>query len=134
MDIQFLLAAATLVGVYYLLAAGVNLQYGVTGVLNLGVHGVFAVGAYSYGTLTQPEGSSTAFAFGLSWPVAAILAVTAAALVSVLLIAPALLVDSRVRGTYLVPILTLAAAETFIVLLSSNNELAGGFAGMFGVP
>lgn len=134
MDGQFLLSAATVVGIYYLLAAGLNLQYGITGVLNLGLHGVFAVGAYSYGMLTSAPGSPTAFAFGLSWPVAAVFAVTLAALFSVVLIAPALLVDSRIRGPYLVPIITLAAAETLIVVLSSKNEVAGGFAGMFGVP
>jgi branched-chain amino acid transport system permease protein len=134
MDLPFLLGAATVVGIYYLLAAGVNLQYGVSGVLNLGVHGVFAVGAYGYGMLTQPTGSPTAFALGLPWYLAAILTMTLAALVSVLLVAPALLVDVRIRSPYLAPIITLAAAETLVVLLSSKNDLAGGFAGLYGVP
>lgn len=134
MDLAFFVGAATIVGIYYLLAAGVNLQFGVSGVLNLGVHGIFAVGAYGYGMLTQPPGSPTAFALGLPWPVAAIVAVLAASLVSVVLVVPALLVDSRIRSPYLAPIVTLAAAETLVVLLSSNNDVAGGFAGLFGVP
>ncbi|KQX66030.1 branched-chain amino acid ABC transporter permease [Angustibacter sp. Root456] len=134
MSLDFLLNAAVMVGIYYLLASGLNLQYGVSGLLNLGVHGVFALGAYGYALLTQPPGSLTAFALGLPWPLAALVAVVLCAAASVLLVLPAAVVDSRSRNAYLLPILMLAVSETFVVVLSTRNGLAGGFAGLFGIP
>lgn len=134
MDLAFVLNAAVLTGIYYLLAAGLNLQYGCAGVLNLGVHGFFAIGAYSFGLLTQPPGSPTAFAWGLPWPLAAAVAVVVATIVSIVVAALALVADSRSRSPYLVPVITLAVAETLVIALSIHNELAGGYAGLFGVP
>ena len=133
MSTEFLVSATTTVGIYYLLAAGLNLQYGVAGILNLGVHGCFATGAYAYGLFTQPPGSPTAFAWGLSMPVAAGIAILVSAAVSVLVVLPSVVLDSRTRSPYLAPMLTLASAETLVVVLSAHNHLAGGFAGLFGI-
>lgn len=134
MSLEFFVWAFTSIGIYYLLACGLNVQYGIAGVLNLGVHGMFAVAAYSYGMLTQPTDSLTALAFSLPWSVAALLAVLSAALLSVILIGPALFINPRGRSQYLIPIITLAAAETIYVVFSLNQNLAGGFAGLYNVP
>jgi branched-chain amino acid transport system permease protein len=47
---------------------------------------------------------------------------------------PSLFTDPRTRGVFLVPITTLATAEVFMAYVSANNEFAGGFAGLVGVP
>jgi branched-chain amino acid transport system permease protein len=133
-SLDFLLNAAVMVAIYYLLASALNLQYGVAGLLNLGVHGIFGLGAYTFALLTQLPGSLTAFALGLPWPVAAGVAVVACAAASMLLVLPAAVVDSRSRNPYLLPILLLAVSDTVVVVLSTRNGLAGGFAGVFGVP
>lgn len=131
---ELLLSAAVVVGVYYLLALGLHFQYGISGLMNLGVHGFFAVGAYTYGLLSQPKGSDTAFALGLGAYSAALVAVMVTGILCGLVVLPALFTDSRTRGVFLVPITTLAAAEVFVAFVSSNNSFAGGFAGLVGVP
>jgi branched-chain amino acid transport system permease protein len=52
-----LLSATVVVGTYYLLALGLHFQYGVSGLMNLGVHGFFGLGAYLYGLSSQPRGT-----------------------------------------------------------------------------
>lgn len=131
---ELLLSAAVVVGVYYLLALGLHFQYGISGLMNLGVHGFFAVGAYTYGLLSQPKGSDTAFALGLGAYSAALVAVMVTGILCGLVVLPSLFTDSRTRGVFLVPITTLAAAEVFVAFVSSNNSFAGGFAGLVGVP
>lgn len=134
MDSAVLLNLVVVTTIYYLLAMGFNLQYGTLGLLNLGVHGFFALGAYTYGLLTQPQGAGTSFAFGLEPLSVAIIAVLISGVASVLITAPALLVDSRTRSPYLFPILTLACAEALVAALSIEVWLAGGHAGLFGIP
>ena len=54
----------TLVGVYALLALGLNVQWGYTGMLNIGIAAFFAVGAYTSAILTSPA-TATPGGFGL---------------------------------------------------------------------
>lgn len=131
---DLILSAAIVVGVYYLLALGMHFQYGISGLMNLGVHGFFAVGAYTYGLLTQTPTAQTAFAMGLGPYPAAIIAVVVTGLACGLVVLPSLFTDPRTRGVFLVPITTLAAAEVFVAFISANNAFAGGFAGLVGLP
>ncbi|MBM3480658.1 MAG: branched-chain amino acid ABC transporter permease, partial [Alphaproteobacteria bacterium] len=53
----YLLYAVTtliLVGIYAVMALGLNLQWGYGGIFNAGVAGFFAVGAYASAILTSP--------------------------------------------------------------------------------
>ena len=52
--ISYLIFFLTLVGVYALLTLGLNVQWGYTGMLNIGVAAFFAVGAYASAILTSP--------------------------------------------------------------------------------
>jgi len=106
----------------------------VSGLMNLGVHGFFAVGAYIYGLTTQQPGSNTAFALGLGPYSAAILAIAVTGLLCGLVVLPSLFTDPRTRGVFLVPITTLAAAEVLLAFITTNNDFAGGFAGLIGLP
>jgi branched-chain amino acid transport system permease protein len=47
----YLVAIATLVGIRALLALGLNVQWGMTGLVNLGVVAFFGIGAYTSGLL-----------------------------------------------------------------------------------
>jgi branched-chain amino acid transport system permease protein len=94
------------VGVYILLALGLNVVVGLTGMLDLGYVAFFAVGAYTTGKLTG-DGSLS------SWealPIAIVVAMVA----GVVLGAPTL----RLRGDYLA-IVTLGFGE--IVRITANN-------------
>jgi branched-chain amino acid transport system permease protein len=78
--------------VYALLALGLNVVVGYTGLLHLGVAAYFGIGAYAFGILTVPM-----FPFQQSFAVAAVAAVLAAAALGVATTAPTL----RLRGDYL---------------------------------
>ena len=43
-----------MIGIYGVLALGLNIQWGVTGLFNAGIAGFFAVGAYLSALLTAP--------------------------------------------------------------------------------
>ena len=70
--IPYLAAIATLVGIRALLTFGLNVQWGLTGLVNLGIVAFFAVGAYTTGLLTV-----AGVAFPLAWAAAIVLAAVA---------------------------------------------------------
>ena len=55
----YLTAIATLIGVRALLTLGLNVQWGLTGLVNLGVVAFFAVGAYTSALLAAVKGVPT---------------------------------------------------------------------------
>ena len=118
---NYLLAMAVFAGLYALMALGLNVIWGLAGMVNLGLAGFFAVGAYASALLTVR----------LGWPVPAGWA--AAALLSAALGAVVALVTARLRGDYLA-IVTLGFAE--VVRLAASNEiwLTNGTDGISGVP
>src|SRR5215210_3858612 len=105
-----LLGALLPIGIYALLAMGLNIVVGYAGLLDLGYAAFFAIGAYTVGFLTSP--SSVFVRAGLIppffqqfWP-ALVVAFLVAAVFGVLLGAPTL----RLRGDYLA-IVTLGFGE-----------------------
>src|SRR5215471_5382319 len=78
--------------IYAILALGLNVVVGYTGLLHLGIAAFFGIGAYITGILTVP-----AYPFQLGFVVALIASTAGAALLGVLLGAPTL----RLRGDYL---------------------------------
>ena len=70
--ISYLAAIATLVGIRALLTLGLNVQWGLTGLVNLGIVAFFAVGAYTTGLLTV-----AGVALPLAWAAAIVLAALA---------------------------------------------------------
>ena len=49
----YLIAIAIVTGIYVLMALGLNLQYGLTGLINFGHVGFFCVGAYAAAILAS---------------------------------------------------------------------------------
>ncbi|MFN4167875.1 MAG: ABC transporter permease subunit, partial [Pannonibacter phragmitetus] len=52
---NYALFMGVFIGIYALLALGLNIQWGFTGLFNAGIAGFFAVGAYTSAILTSPH-------------------------------------------------------------------------------
>jgi branched-chain amino acid transport system permease protein len=98
-----------------------NVIWGMAGLINLGLVGFFAVGAYVSGLLT--------LRFGV--PIAVAMAAAAAA-ASAFGVAVAL-ITVRLRGDYLA-IVTLGFAETLRIVVSNELWIANGTDGLSGIP
>jgi len=105
---------------YALLALGLNLIVGLTGVLHLGYAAFFAIGAYTYGLLNL----HWHWFFWIGWlPAAAV-----AGLFGVCVGVPAL----RVRGDYLA-IVTLGFGEIVRITVTNLERWTGGPNGLLGI-
>jgi branched-chain amino acid transport system permease protein len=118
---HYLVAMGVTAGIYALMALGMNVIWGMAGLINLGLVGFFAVGAYTSALLTLK--------IGLPIPVGILAAIVASALVGVFVA----LITVRLRGDYLA-IVTLGFAETMRVVMSNEIWLANGTDGLSGIP
>jgi branched-chain amino acid transport system permease protein len=118
---NYLIALGVSGGIYALMALGLNVIWGMAGMVNLGLVGFFAVGAYTSGLLTT----------ALHLPIAIGMAVGMA--MSGAVGAGVSLVTSRLRGDYLA-IVTLGFAESLRAVASNEAWLTGGTDGLAGIP
>jgi len=118
--IAYLTAIATLVGVRALLTLGLNVQWGMAGLVNLGAVAFFAVGAYT-SALLAVGGTPLVFA----WPAAIGLAAAAAAGLA--------MVALRLREDYLA-IVTLGFGEVLRLFLLNEAWLTRGANGVTAIP
>ncbi len=103
----------TLTGIYIVLALGLNIIVGQTGLLNLGYVAFYAIGAYTYAILSTK--------FGLSfWP-GLVVGGAMAAVFAVVLGLPTL----RLRGDYFA-IVTLGIGEITRIILNNWDSMTGG--------
>ena len=109
--------------VFSIIALGLNLQWGFTGLFNVGVAGFVATGAYTSALLTTPS------RFG--WPVA--VGLVAATLVSGLVGLCAGAVALRLRRDYLA-ITTFGIAVAIQVVANNATPLTGGPFGVQFIP
>ncbi|GMA91221.1 hypothetical protein GCM10025869_17500 [Homoserinibacter gongjuensis] len=114
-----ILAPATLG--YVLAAIGLSVHFGFAGLLNMGVAGFMAIGAYGF--------AISILTFGIPWPLAAIIGLIAAVIFALILGIPTL----RLRGDYLA-IVTIAAAEVvrLLFLTSTFRTVTGSADGLSG--
>ena len=125
---SFLSEVITLVGLYILLALGLNIVVGYAGLLDLGYVAFFAVGAYATALLTAPSSAlGTELSFWAALPLVAVVA----AVTGLMIGAPVL----RLRGDYLA-IVTLGFGEIARLLFLSDAlaPWVGGSQGIVGVP
>ena len=113
------------VGLFVLLALGLNVVVGLAGILDLGYVAFFAVGGYTTAVLTSPN--SPGFSPELPWPIALIVVVVITGMVGLFIGAPVI----RMRGDYLA-IVTLGFGE-IIRLLFLSDWLSGWFGGAQGI-
>lgn len=116
----YLVSIGIVVLIYALLAIGLNLQYGETGLINFGHVAFFAIGAYASALL-----SLKGVPLWLSFPSAAALAALAAI--------PLGMAALRLREDYLA-IVTLGFSETTRLVIQQEEWLTRGVQGLPGVP
>lgn len=106
---------------YALAALGLAMHFGFAGLLNMGIAGFMAIGAYGY--------AISILTFGLPWWLAALVGLGAAAVFALILGIPTL----RLRGDYL-SIVTIAAAEVvrLFFLTTAFDEVTGSADGLSG--
>jgi branched-chain amino acid transport system permease protein len=127
--LAFLVFFLSNVGFYAVLALGLNVQWGMTGQINIGVAGFFAVGAYASAILTTGESVNHLGGFGLPFWVGFLGAMGISALVGWLIGA----ITVNLRSDYLA-IATIGIAETIRLILKNEDWLTNGVRGISNIP
>ncbi len=119
--LSYLLFIATIGGIYAMLALSLNLIWGGAGMVNLGLAGFFAVGAYASALVTT-TGHAPILA---GWALALVAGGAAGLIVT--------LSTTRLREDYLA-IVTLGFAEVVRVIAANETWLTRGTDGISGIP
>ncbi|WP_431607082.1 ABC transporter permease subunit [Protofrankia symbiont of Coriaria ruscifolia] len=117
------------IGIYALLALGLNVVVGYAGLLDLGYIAFFAIGAYVAAYFSSSSAMPWHAPFILNPFFVLPIALVLAALAGVILGAPTL----RLRGDYLA-IVTLGFGEIIQLIANNSDEITNGPRGVFGVP
>ena len=125
----YLVFFTVIASTYALTCLGLNVQWGVTGLFNVGVAGFVAIGAYTSAILTTP--ASAERTVGLAWPIAA--GWVCAALATGAVALGVGLVTLRLRHDYLA-IATFGIAVTIQLLATNLVGLTGGPFGIGFIP
>ncbi len=118
---NYLVAMAVFAGFYALMALGLNVIFGLAGMVNLGLVGFFAIGAYASALLTV----KLHWPMLAGWGAALVLSAACGAVVAV--------VTARLKGDYLA-IVTLGFAEVIRLIASNEMWLTGGTTGISAIP
>jgi branched-chain amino acid transport system permease protein len=114
--IDFTIYALTIIAIWSVMALSLNIQFGMTGLVNFGQILPFAIGAYAIGVGVQ---------FGVRWWLAAIAGLVIAPAVGLLVILPA-----RRQSQDYWALITLGAAELFRLTMLNVPSIAGGADGV----
>jgi branched-chain amino acid transport system permease protein len=115
--------------IYALLSLGLNLQWGYTGLFNVGIAGFYAIGAYTSALLTTPPSPQHLGGLHLPIPVGMLGALLTSGLLAYLVGRPTL----RLREDYLA-IATVSIAETLRLVLKNEAWLTNGVQGLRDIP
>ena len=118
---NYLLAMTVFAGFYALMALGLNVVFGLAGMINLGLVGFFAIGAYVSALLTV----RLHVPMPVGWAAACALSSAAGAAVAV--------ITARLKGDYLA-IVTLGFAEVIRLIASNEIWLTNGTDGISAIP
>ncbi|HEU0222015.1 MAG TPA: branched-chain amino acid ABC transporter permease, partial [Paracoccaceae bacterium] len=125
----YLVTLLTAGGIYAILALGLNLQWGFTGLFNAGIAGFFAVGAYTSAILTSPESPYIIGGFGQP-----IVVGCAAAMLTAAAVAWAIgKICIRLRSDYLA-IATIGIAEILRLIFKNETWATNGPRGISALP
>lgn len=122
-------AILTMGGIYALLTLGLNLHWGYTGLMNVGIAGFVTVGAYASAILTTPASPTHLGGFELPLAVGMLAAAAAAGVVAWLIG----LTTLRLRSDYLA-IATIGIGEILRMVARNEQWLTNGSQGMTNVP
>ncbi len=127
--LNYALFMLVFIGIYSLLALGLNIQWGYTGLFNAGIAGFFAVGAYTSAILTSPPASGHLGGYDLPINVGWIGAMLAAGIIAW----PIGKICLRFRSDYLA-IATIGVAEIIRLVIKSEDVLTNGARGIASIP
>jgi branched-chain amino acid transport system permease protein len=127
--IPYFVSVATLTAILGIAALGLNLQFGIAGLFNVGCAGFFAAGAYATAIVTGPHWTPGLGGFGLPVP----LGLLAASAVAAALAALVAMVVLRLGGDYLA-IATFGLAIVAQVAATNLASVTGGPGGLSGIP
>jgi branched-chain amino acid transport system permease protein len=132
----YLVSFAIMAGIYAVFCLGLNVQWGYTGLFNIGIAGFFCIGAYISALVTSPtptgeyaEYVHQAFSFNMPFPVGLMAAAAACGLIAFLIGIPTL----KLTKDYLA-IATIGIAETIRLIFNNEHWLANGPRGLVGLP
>jgi branched-chain amino acid transport system permease protein len=132
----YLVSFAIVGSIYAVISLGLNVQWGYTGLFNIGIAAFFAVGAFTTAlvTTTMPTGvaagfTQQAFGFGAPFLVGVLAAGVAAGVLAALVGTPTL----RLRDDYLA-IATIGIAELVRLVFQNERWLANGPQPLRGIP
>jgi len=134
--LAYLVSFAIMAGIYAVFCLGLNIQWGYTGLFNIGIAGFFCIGAYTSALITTPKPTGIyahyvhqVFGLNLPFPVGLVGAAVVCGLVAFLIGIPTL----RLGEDYLA-IATIGIAETFRLIFNNEPWLANGPRGLMGLP
>lgn len=119
----------SMAAVYAILTLGLNLQWGYTGQLNIGVAAFFAVGAYTAAIATTAASPNHLGGFDLPFVVGLVLAMLVAGVLALVVG----LITLRLRTDYLA-IATIGIAEIVRLVLKNEAWLTNGVRGIPSIP
>lgn len=125
----YLVGVLTLGGIYAILTLGLNANWGFTGLLNIGIAGFFATGAYTSAILTSPDSALYVGGFGLPIWVGWLAAMLTAGIIAW----PIGKICLRLRSDYLA-IATIGIAELLRLVYRNEAWLTGGSRGITPIP
>lgn len=134
--LSYIISLTIMAGIYAIFCLGLNIQWGYTGLFNIGIAGFFCIGAYTSAMITtpMPSGIYAQYVhqiFGLNLPfVFGLLgAAIACGIIAFLIGIPTL----RLGEDYLA-IATLGIAETIRLVFNNEQWLANGPRGLMDMP
>jgi branched-chain amino acid transport system permease protein len=125
----YVISLLTMGGIYAVTAIGLNMHWGLAGILNIGIAGFFAIGAYTSAILAAAPAPSHLGGFEL--PV--ILTFPAAMLLSAVVAYAIARICIRLRSDYLA-IASIGIAEILRLLVKNVKEVTNGTLGISDLP
>ncbi|HEX6971306.1 MAG TPA: branched-chain amino acid ABC transporter permease [Limnochordia bacterium] len=116
-------------GIYAVFTLGLNVQWGYTGLFNVGIAGFSMIGAYTSALLTTPASDRHLGGLGLPIPFGIAGAALAAGLLALLIG----WITLRLRDDYLA-IATLGIAEVLRLVIKNEGWFGGGVQGISDIP
>ncbi len=115
--------------IYAIMALGLNIQWGMTGQINIGIAGFYAVGAYTSAILTTPPSPDHLGGFALPVIAGLIGAVIVSAVIALLIG----MITVNLRSDYLA-IATIGLAEIIRFLIKNEEQITHGVRGISDIP
>ncbi len=125
----YLVSVATMIAIHAIAALGLNLQFGVGGMFNVGCAAFIAIGAYASAIVTGSVFTHGLGGFGLALPWGLAAAAAASAALALLVAAMVL----RLAGDYLA-IASFGLAAVVQAAATNAGALTGGPGGLSGIP